>query len=183
MEALFLPCIIDALKKRDVATTEIPDVFIQSDMDETLNTKIQGKMAQLMTNIHPKKYAKYTVTEKGKPVIYVRLLKALYGYLKADLFFWKNLSETLQEWGFNINPYDWCVSNKMINGKQCTIEWHVKDSKISHIDSEVIDEILNKLDKRYRKEAPMFTTRGKVHYYLGMTMEYNIDRKVQMTMF
>ena len=63
-------------------------------------------------------------------MIYIRLLKALYGTLKAALLFWENLSETLQEWGFNINPYDWCVANKMINGKQCTIGWHVDDLKI-----------------------------------------------------
>ena len=54
--------------------------------------KIEGKMAQLMTKIDPKKYEKYTIMEKGKPVIYVRLLKALYGTLKAALLFWENLS-------------------------------------------------------------------------------------------
>ena len=52
--------------------------------------------------------------EKGKPVIYVRLLKALCGTLEADLLFSENLSEALQEWGFKINLYDWCVANKMI---------------------------------------------------------------------
>ena len=101
--------------------------------------------------------------ERGKPVIYVRLLKALYGNLKAAILFWENLRETLQEWGFNIDPYDWCVANMMINGKQCTIGWHVDDLKISHINSEVVDDILKKFDKRYGKEAPMVTTRGKIH--------------------
>ena len=56
--------------------------------------------------------------EKGKQVIYVRLIKDLYGTLKVALLFWENLNDTLQEWGFKINPYDWCVANKMINGKQ-----------------------------------------------------------------
>ena len=69
--------------------------------------------------------------EKGKPVIYVRLLKSLYGTLKVALLFLENLSEAFQEWGFQINPYDWCVANKMINGKQYTIGWHVDDLKIS----------------------------------------------------
>ena len=145
--------------------------------------KTEGKMAQLMTKIDPKKYEKYTVMEKGKQVIYKILLKTLYGTLKAALLFWENLSDTLQEWGFKINPYDWCVANKMINGKQCTIGWHVDDLKISHIDSEAVDDILNKLDKRYGKEAPMVTKRGKIHDYLGMTLDYNIDGKVQITMF
>ena len=72
---------------------------MQSDMDEIVNMKIEGKIAQLMTKINPKKYEKYTVMEKVKQVIYVRLLKSLYGTLKAALLFWEKLSDTLQEWG------------------------------------------------------------------------------------
>ena len=37
--------------------------------------------------------------EKGKQLIYVRLLKALYGNLKAALLFWGDPSDILQEWG------------------------------------------------------------------------------------
>ena len=59
-----MTCIIDALEKRDVATTYIPGAFMQADMDEIVNMKIEGKMAQLMTKINPKKYEKYTVMEK-----------------------------------------------------------------------------------------------------------------------
>ena len=71
----------------------------------------------------------------------------------------------------------------MINGKQCTIGWDVDDLKISHVESEVVDGILNKLDKRYGKESPMVTTRGNIRDYLGMTLDYNIGGKVQITMF
>ena len=45
------------------------------------------------------------------------------------------------------------------------------DLKISHIDSEVVDDIINKLDEMYGKEAPMVTTRGKIHNYLGMMLD------------
>ena len=53
--------------------------------------------------------------------MYVKLKKALYGTLQAALLFWKNLTTTLIEWGFTINPYDWYVANKTVNGKQQTI--------------------------------------------------------------
>ena len=59
--------------------------------------------------------------KKGKPMLYVRLIKALYGMLQAALLFWQLLLDTLQEWGFKLNSYDKCVANKKINGKQCTI--------------------------------------------------------------
>jgi len=80
-------------------------------------------------------------SQKGKPMLYVQLKKALYGTLQAALLFWKLLSTTLQEWGFTINRYDQCVANKVINGKQCTIIWHVDDLKISHLDKKVVEDI------------------------------------------
>jgi hypothetical protein len=48
-------------------------------------------------------------------------LKAIYGTLNAALLFWLKLSKDLETWGFVMNPYDWCVMNKTVNGKQCTI--------------------------------------------------------------
>ena len=33
---------------------------------------------------------------------------------------------------FNINPYDLCVANKVINGYQVTVLHHVDDLQISH---------------------------------------------------
>ena len=71
----------------------------------------------------------------------------------------------------------------MINGKQYTIGWHVDDLKISHVNSEVVDDVINTLYERYGREALMVTTRGKIHDYLGMTLDYNIYGKVQITMF
>ena len=40
--------------------------------------------------------------------------------------------------GFKINAYDKCMANKMIDGKQCTVAWHVDDNKISHVDDTVV---------------------------------------------
>ena len=54
--------------------------------------------------------------ENETVVLYVKLKKALYGTLQASLLFWKNLTATLIDWGFEINPYDWCVASKMVNG-------------------------------------------------------------------
>jgi hypothetical protein len=80
------------------------------------------------------------------------LTKALYGTLQAALLFWQNLSSQLEKWGFVINPYNFCVTNKFINGKQCTIVWHVDDLKISRVDRKVVTTILNLLDGKYGQE-------------------------------
>jgi hypothetical protein len=181
-EGLFLSCVIDAKEGRDVATADIPGAFMQADMDETVFVRMAGPLAKLLTRVDPNKYGRFVTMENGKPVIYIRLLKALYGTLQAALLFWKDLSSLLKKWGFTINPYDECVANKTINGKQCTILWHVDDLKISHIDSTVVDQILVDLNERYGEDAPLTVTRGKLHDYLGMTIDFSMDGKVQIRM-
>ena len=145
---------------------------MQSDMEgPDIHMKLEGKMVSILTQMDKKLYKKYTVQEKGKPVIYVRLRKALYGTIQAALLFWKNLSKTLKSWGFKINPYDWCVANKTVKGKQLTIVWYVDDLKISHVDSRIVSGIIRKLNKKYGKTAsgqntPLMVKRGQIHDYL-----------------
>jgi hypothetical protein len=127
-------------------------------------------------------YRKHIQIEKGKQVLYVELKKALYGTLRAALLFWQRLSDRLQEWGFEINPYDWCVANKMVNEKQCPILWHVDDLKISHVDANVVTNEIGQLESAFGKEAPLTIRRGKLHDYLGMTIDYSVAGKVSFTM-
>ena len=47
--------------------------------------------------------------------------------------------------GFEINPYDPCVANKMVNGAQCTVYWHVDDLKVFHVDEAVVTTFSFKL--------------------------------------
>jgi hypothetical protein len=44
--------------------------------------------------------------------------------------------------GFEINPYDPCVANKMVNGTQMTIRWHVNDLMISHLSQDEIMKVV-----------------------------------------
>ncbi len=177
-----LSCTIDALERRDVATADIPGAFMQTDMEGTVHMMLEGKMAELLVKIDPKLYRKYLMNRHGKPIMYVQLKKALYGTLQAALLFWKDLSKKLKAWGFTINPYDWCVANKTINGKQCTVLWHVDDLKVSHVNARVVTKMLGLFEAAYGKEAPLTITRGKVHEYLGMTIDYSADGKVKIKM-
>jgi hypothetical protein len=182
IEALMLSCTIDAMEGRDVATVDIPGAFMQADMDETVHVKLEGTMAELFARLDPQLYRKYVRSERGKPVLYVELLKALYGTIRAALLFWRMLSAKLVEMGFEINPYDWCVANKTVNGRQCTVLWHVDDLKISHVDANVVTEIIKNIDREFGVEAPITINRGKVHDYLGMTLDYSKDGKVSVKM-
>ena len=181
-ESVLLSCVIDAKERRDVATVHIPGAFMQGNQEETVHMHLEGTLAELLTKCDPKLYRQYVVTENNKPVLYVELIKALYGTLHAALIFWRKLSAKLIEWGFTINPYDWCIANKQINGKQCTLVWHVDDMKISHANSRIVDTIINMLEQEFGKEAPLTICHGKVHEYLGMTLDFTLAGKVQIRM-
>ncbi len=45
IELLMLSCTIDTKEERNVATADIPDGFMQTDMDATVHMILEGKMA------------------------------------------------------------------------------------------------------------------------------------------
>jgi hypothetical protein len=155
---------------------------MQANIDEVVHIKLEGPLAQLLTKVDPELYTKFLSTEGKKDVMYVKLNKALYGTLQAALLFWKDLSGYLQREGFTLNPYDECVANKMIDGAQCTILWHVDDLKISHAKQDVLEDLINTLNEKYGKLAPLTVTRGTIHDYLGMTLDYSTPGKVSIRM-
>jgi hypothetical protein len=183
IESFMLSCVIDALERRDIAMVDIPGaLFMQADIDKLVHLKLEGKMAELMVMIDPKLYRKHVQIDKGKHILYVELREALYGTLRALLLFWKLLTKRQKSWGFEVNPYDWCVANKVINGKQCTILWHVDDLKISHVDPAVVTDVINWLEKVFGVEGPLTKTRGSLYDYLGMTLDFSSEGKVKITM-
>lgn len=136
---------------------------MQADIDDTVYMRLSGPLAKLLTKVNKAKYEKFLTVENGKDIVYVRLKKALYGTLQAALLFWKDLSGELQRLGFELNPYDECVANKIIDGKQCTVLWHVDDLKISHENAEVVEWLLDTLNEKYGRETPLTVTHGKIH--------------------
>jgi hypothetical protein len=153
IEAVMLSAVIDAVEERDVATADTPGAFMQADIDKVAHVKFEGEIAEMLVKLDPALCRKFVKDENGKTVLCVELLKALCGTLKAALLFWKLLSSKLVSWGFEINPYDWCVANKTTDGKQCTVPWHVDDLKL-----------------------------GKVHDHLGVTLDCSTKGKAHIKM-
>ena len=89
--------------------------------------------------------------------------------------------------GFKINPYDPCVANKMIDGQQMNICYHVDYCKLSHRRSKFNDRMIKWLRQEYESifedgSGKMTISRGKVNKYLGMTLDYTVRGQVQITM-
>jgi hypothetical protein len=150
-------------------------------MDEEVFMCLRGRLAKPMVKTAPEIYRKYIyVGSNNKPVLYVKLQKALYGYLRSALLFYQKLLKDLEDKGFELNPYDPCVANKVINGKQFTITWHLDDLKLSHVDAKVVDDTITWLKSVYDKD--MRVSRGKKHEYLGMDLDYSVQGEVKVTM-
>ncbi|CAJ1966431.1 unnamed protein product [Cylindrotheca closterium] len=137
--------VIDVHEGRCMMSMDIPNAFIQTlmpdlgDGEDRVIMKVTGLMVQYMINLDPT-YRDYVVYENGKSVIYVVILCAIYGMLQALLLWYRNLRASLEEYGFVFNRYDPCIANRMVNGKQLTIRFHVDDILASHMEQQVLED-------------------------------------------
>ena len=51
-----------------------------------------------------------------------------------------------------------------------------------HVDSKMVSSVLADIDAKYGKIAKITITRGKIHKYLGMTINYSSTSKVNLSM-
>ena len=89
---------------------------------------------------------------------------------------------------FVINPYNSCVANKMIDGKQMTICWHVNNLEANHVRPKAEDQIVKYFCQEYQSIfedgfGVMPVSRGKVCKYLGMDLDYSVRDQVKISMF
>ena len=82
---------------------------------------------------------------KDNSVLYVHLQKTLYSLLKSSLHFHKKLLTDPEKIGFTPYLYDPCVTNKMVNGFQMMVVWHMDDVKILHTNDDDITQVKNYL--------------------------------------
>ncbi len=149
LESVFITSTIDAKESRKVVTSNIPGAFLHANNDDYVIMMMVGVLVELMVKTNPKLYRQYGVLEKGRSVLYLQLQKALYGRMNSALLFYMKLVTELQEMGFEINPYNPCIANKMVNGMQMTIRWHVDDLMINHLKQEDIMQLVQQIKEIY----------------------------------
>jgi hypothetical protein len=190
-ESVILTSIIDAEENRDSATIDVPNAFIQTvveDKNKRVIVRIRGMLVDILVKISPEVYADYVTTDKkGNKQILVECLNAIYGTMVAALLYYQKFTNTLKEGGYTMNNYDPCVWNKTINGKQCTICFHVDNCKISHVSKKVVTDTIEWIRSDYESifedgTGKMKINRGKVHKYLGMTLDFTTKGQVKISM-
>ena len=100
--------------------------------------------------------------------------------------FYQKLRRDLEDQGFEVNPYDLCVANKIIDGSQFTIVWHVDDLKLSHKNPHVVSKMINHLKKLYKRlpngvVKHITVQRGTRLNYLGMNLDLSTKGEVATT--
>ena len=74
-------------------------------------------MVDMMVKVDETKYTTYARYEYGNKVLYLKMLKSLYGCIKSRILSYKLFVTTLKKQGFELNPYDLCITNKIVDGK------------------------------------------------------------------
>ena len=144
--------------------------------DKLVLLRFKGKLADMLgkINVEYKKQIRY---KHGKKVLYVRVIRAIYGCIESALQLYKLFTNTLQDQGFILNPYDKCFANKLRDGNQLTIAWHVDDCIASHKDEKVLDEFAKKMINEFEEMTIM---KGNSHDFLGMKIGINKDKVFQL---
>ena len=88
-------------------------------------------------------------------------------------------TQTLKAEEYIFNKDDGCVANKNVNVKQCTVACYLDNNKASHVDSRVIDELLNIIKTHI---GVIKIRRGKKRTFLGMNPRITEHKKIEIEM-
>ena len=102
---------------------------------------MRGRACELSLKTAPD-HTKCAVMERGEMAMCLECTNVMHGTLKAALLFCGAFVKNMEAVGFELNPCDGCTANKIVNGKQMTMSWHVDDAKASHEDMETSEEFV-----------------------------------------
>ena len=158
---------MDVMDNKKVITVNIPGAFIQDDWPQDQHPRyimFEGIMVDIICEIDPSYQNKIIwCKDCKKKFSYGRLIKAVYGILLRAIVFYNKISKYLIDQSFVQNEYDMFTLNKMVNGEQITVQFHVDDLKVSHKDQTVLEDVLRNLRSGFGQEDEFTKNKGLVH--------------------
>ena len=111
LEAIISTMIIDSHEQRDVAIADIPGAYLHAEMPPHKNVilKLEGEFVDIMCSVNSEHTKNVIYEQKGRKrikVLYLKVLRAIYGCLESALLWYQLYSSTLQTMGFKLNDYD-----------------------------------------------------------------------------
>ena len=107
-------------------------------------------MVDMLCEIDSSLKKRVVYTKNGQKYMYGKLNKAVYGTLLGTILFYEKLATQLHDWDYIMNPYDACTFNKMVDGKQITVQFFIDNLHISCENMEEIDKLINDLNDKFR---------------------------------
>jgi hypothetical protein len=110
---------VAAHERQKVAVVDIGGAFLNADMDTGIlvHMRLDATMSGLLCRLDPR----YKDFMDSRGCIVVRLDKALYGCVESAALWYDNLSQSMQNLGYECNEYEPCVFNRLDErGTQCT---------------------------------------------------------------
>ena len=89
---------------------------------------------------------------RKKKLLYSQLIKAIGRTLLGAIIFYNKLSKHQTDHGFVQNKFDMRTFNKIVNGEQVTVQFHVDDLKVSHKDQSLLDDFLDDCRSEFGQE-------------------------------
>lgn len=91
---------IEVHERRKVIVIGI-GALLNADLDEIIIMLLRGELVELIVAIDPALYRPYMITTaRGEKLLYVKMLKAMYGLMRAALSFMLNSTLTWKSMGF-----------------------------------------------------------------------------------
>jgi hypothetical protein len=94
-DALMMSILIDAKESRDVATADVAGAYLHAEMKDFTLLKMERESVDIMCDVC-EEYRAFVCYQNGKKVLYLKLLKALYGCVQSALLWYKFFTGTLK---------------------------------------------------------------------------------------
>ena len=161
---------------------DISTAYLNAEMphkDEVFMT-LDKQMSELLMKCDSTGEFKDTADSRGQ--ITVQLKKALYGCVQSAKLLYNHLSKVLKELGFEANPVDPCVFNRMsASGKQCTLAMHVDDGLATCEDLEELELLDKQIKERFNNEVDSEVNCTNFDY-LGIAIDTKDGSQAELTM-
>jgi len=176
-ESVMTIAAIASYERRHIATMDIGGAYLNADIgEEPVLMRLDSRTSEVLAQIDPT----YKQFQSGNGSTVVKLRKALYGCVQSAKLWYQHLRKALEGLGFAVNRKDACVFNKRgAEGTQITIAVHVDDLFITCTDEQMLTKTIEEINGIFRDTK---VSRGAVHSYLGMTMDFSTAGVLRVSM-
>jgi hypothetical protein len=107
-ESIAITATIEAKQGRDIMTIDVPNAFIQTDMEKIDSNrvimKIRGPLVEKLVSLNPELYSPFVTQERGEPILYVELLKSIIRHPTGRTIILQEIKERLRGYWIQNQP-------------------------------------------------------------------------------